>query len=170
MGRRGPAPKPTALKMLEGNPGKQKLNKAEPKPPIPPSLPKPPTRLLKEAKEEWKRLTPALHSMGILTHIDLSAFAEVCQNYAYYLITDKKILALGEQGVYAMQKTTTGYIQQHPLLSLRRQYYDQWRRGLADFGLTPATRTRLVTGETGAQGGSALDDPMERLLNGGWKD
>ena len=27
MGKRGPAPKPTALKILEGNPGKQKLNK-----------------------------------------------------------------------------------------------------------------------------------------------
>lgn len=166
MGRRGPPPKPTAMKLLEGNPGKQKLNYAEPKPPVPRSLPKPPTRLLKEAKQEWKRLMPALVSTGVLTEVDLAAFTELCQNYAYYLITDRKILALGEQGVYAMQKTTTGYMQQHPLLSLRRQYYEQWRRGLSDFGLTPATRSRLVTGESAG----APEDPMERLLGGGWRD
>jgi P27 family predicted phage terminase small subunit len=169
MGMRGPVPKPTALKILEGNPGKQKLNKAEPKPPVPPNLPKPPARLLKEAKEEWKRLVPALHSMGVLTQIDLSAFAEVCQNYGYYLITDKKILALGEQGVYAMQKTATGYIQQHPLLSLRRQYYEQWRKGLADFGLTPATRARLDVGDQGPHDG-ANSDPMEQLLSNYWRE
>ena len=165
MGRRGPAPKPTAMKILEGNPGKQKLNKAEPKPPVPRALPKPPSRLLREAKKEWNRLAPVLVGMDVLTEIDLAAFAELCQNYAYYLITDNKILALGEQGVYAMQKTTTGYVQQHPLLSLRRQYYEQWRRGLADFGLTPAARSRLMTGE----GAGGVDDPMERLLGGGWK-
>ncbi len=165
MGRRGPPPKPTEMKILEGNPGKQKLNMAEPKPPVPRALPKPPSRLLSEAKKEWRRLVPALVGMGVLTEVDLAAFAEICQNYAYYLITDRKILALGEQGVYAMQKTTTGYVQQHPLLSLRRQYYDQWRRGLADFGLTPATRARLVTGESAG----STDDPMEKLLGGGWK-
>jgi len=164
MGRRGPPPKPTAFKVLEGNPGKQKLNKAEPQPPVPRSLPKPPARLLREAKKEWNRLVPALVSVSVLTDVDLAAFAELCQNYAYYLITDRKILALGEQGVYAMQKTTTGYVQQHPLLSLRRQYYEQWRRGLADFGLTPATRSRLVTGETTV----VTNDPMENLLRGDW--
>jgi phage terminase small subunit len=31
MGLRGPAPKPTAIKRLEGNPGKRKLNEMEPK-------------------------------------------------------------------------------------------------------------------------------------------
>ena len=32
MGRRGPAPKPTAIKKAEGNPGKRKLNTEEPQP------------------------------------------------------------------------------------------------------------------------------------------
>ena len=50
MGRRGPAPKPTAIKILEGNPGKQKLNHNEPKPPTIIAIPKPPSRLLKDAK------------------------------------------------------------------------------------------------------------------------
>jgi len=170
MGRRGPAPKPTAIKILEGNPGKQKLNHNEPKPPTIIAIPKPPSRLLKDAKTEWRRLAPALIAMGVLTDVDLAAFAEMCQNYAYYLITDKKILDLGDRGVYAMQTTTTGYVQQHPLLSLRRQYYDQWRKGLADFGLTPATRSRMIVGDMDGTRVGISDDPMELLLSGGWQN
>ena len=32
MGRHGPAPEPTALKLVHGNPGKRPINKAEPRP------------------------------------------------------------------------------------------------------------------------------------------
>lgn len=166
MGQRGPAPKPTVLKVLEGNPGKQKLNANEPRPPALDAAPSPPKRLLPEAKKEWKRLAPTLVGLGLLTGADLAAFTELCQNYAYYLITDKKILDLGDAGVTAMQKTPSGYVQQHPLLSLRRQYYDQWRKGLADFGLTPASRARLVVGEDGNTMGT--NDPMEQILNKKW--
>ena len=168
MGRRGPPPKPTALKVLEGNPGKQKLNKSEPMPPAMNAVPKPPARLLKEAKAEWKRLAPTLVSLGLLTEADITAFAELCQNYGYYLITDKKILDLGDAGITAMQKTPSGYVQQHPLLSLRRQYYEQWRKGLADFGLTPASRARLTTNDTPGSSGVGSSDPLENILNGGW--
>lgn len=170
MGQRGPAPKPTALKLLEGNPGKQKLNKNEPKPNVPDAIPKPPSRLLPEAKKEWKRLAPAMVALGLLTEVDTSAFAELCQNYAYYLAADKEIVELGAKGPIAMQKTPSGYTQQHPLLSLRRQYYDQWRKGLADFGLTPASRSRLAVGDESASSnpGVNMNDPMERLLAGGW--
>ena len=166
MGRRGPPPKPTALKVLEGNPGKQKINKGEPQPPVPDAIPKPPSRLLREAKAEWRRLAPALVALGLLTEVDTSAFAELCQNYAYYLITDKKIMELGDSGVTAMQKTPSGYVQQHPLLSLRRQYYELWRKGLADFGLTPASRVRLSADSEPARVGS--HDPMEALLVRKW--
>lgn len=60
-------------------------------------------------------------------------------------------------------------MQQHPLLSLRRQYYDTWRRGLADFGLTPASRTRLMVGDpVGERSPVCEDDDMDRLLSGEW--
>ena len=50
----GRKPKPTALKKLEGNPGKRKLNTKEPVPAK--GMPEGPKWLLPEAKEEWKRL------------------------------------------------------------------------------------------------------------------
>lgn len=169
MGARGPAPKPTALKQLEGNPGKQKLNKGEPMPNVPATVPKPPKRLLPEARKEWKRLAPAMVALGLLTEVDTSAFAELCQNYAYYLAADAEILAMGTAGPIQMQKAPSGYMQQHPLLSLRKQYYETWRRGLADFGLTPASRARIALGDGGGGGGvKDMNDPMERLLSGGW--
>ena len=69
MGLRGPAPQPTALKLLCGNPGKRALNKNEPKPtPVtdPAQLHRP-DYLDEYAVEEWDRLVAALIKMGVLT-------------------------------------------------------------------------------------------------------
>ena len=47
-------PKPTKLKILEGNPGRRPLNESEP---LPQSIaPECPDWLLDEAKKEWNRL------------------------------------------------------------------------------------------------------------------
>ena len=56
-------PKPTALKVLEGNPGKRPLNDHEPIPPK--GELKCPSWLLPEAKKEWKRLASSLEAMGV---------------------------------------------------------------------------------------------------------
>ena len=73
MAARGRKPKPTALKVLEGNPGKRPLNDHEPIPPK--GELKCPSWLLPEAKKEWKRLASSLEAMGVLTMADLTAFA-----------------------------------------------------------------------------------------------
>ena len=49
----GPKPKPTKLKLLEGNPGRRPINDKEPKPKE--RLPQCPTHLSEEAKREWQR-------------------------------------------------------------------------------------------------------------------
>lgn len=58
----GRKPKPTAVKKLEGNPGKRKLNKKEPVPEK--GIPDCPDWLLPEAKTEWERLCEKLSQMG----------------------------------------------------------------------------------------------------------
>ncbi|NLD95616.1 MAG: phage terminase small subunit P27 family, partial [Synergistaceae bacterium] len=79
MATRGRKPKPTALKLLEGDRGKGRrpLNKNEPIPPE--GAIKCPSWLLPEAKKEWKRLAPALEAMRVLTVADLKAFEGYCQ-------------------------------------------------------------------------------------------
>ena len=52
MASRGRTPKPTAIKQLEGNPGKRQLNTNEPKPKQ--KAPTCPKWLDDEAKKEWK--------------------------------------------------------------------------------------------------------------------
>lgn len=165
MGARGPSPKPTAVKKLEGNPGKQKLNDFEPAFEAPVKCPSPPVWLLKEAKKEWKKLAPALIAAGVLTLADMDAFAALCQNYAYMIVTDQKITDMGKkgEGVYRLQEAESGYLSPHPLLSLRSRYFEQWRRSLGDFGLTPASRSRIVA----AAAPSASADPVEQLLSKG---
>ena len=58
----GRKPKPTALKKLEGNPGKRKMNTKEPVPGK--GMPDCPKWLLPEAKEEWKRLCQKLSEIS----------------------------------------------------------------------------------------------------------
>lgn len=53
MATRGRKPKPTAMKELEGNPGKHPLNTSEPKPNK--KAPACPKWLEPEAKKEWRR-------------------------------------------------------------------------------------------------------------------
>ena len=51
MGRRGPPPKPTRIRLLQGNPSKRPINKREPKPPD--GSPRCPAWLSPEAKRTW---------------------------------------------------------------------------------------------------------------------
>ena len=77
MAQRGRKPKPTAIKELEGNPGKRPLNDAEPKPAK--KAPPCPKWLEPEAKKEWRRLSKQLEQIGVLTEVDQAAFASYCQ-------------------------------------------------------------------------------------------
>lgn len=109
MAQRGRKPKPTAVKVLEGNPGKRSLNTGEPKPEK--KAPRCPAWLEDEAKKEWKRMAKQLEHLGILTEIDMAAFAGYCQAYARWkeaeeFITQhhrkdpERILAAGTAGVH----------------------------------------------------------------------
>ena len=80
MGKRGPAPKPTALKVLQGNPGKRPLNDKEPEYEKSDELLKPPPYLSTHAKKEWKRIAPMLLNNGLLTNVDISALGAYCQH------------------------------------------------------------------------------------------
>ena len=85
MGRRGPAPEPTALRVLRGNPGRRPLNDAEPQPePITAHDRRAecPAWLTGDARLLWKRVAPEAIKKGLLTVLDLPAFEALCQSYA----------------------------------------------------------------------------------------
>lgn len=80
MAIRGRKAKPTAIKILEGNPGKKKL--------YPESsialkvVPSPPEFLLPDAKQAWEKIAKVLVSIEMLTMFDLASLAMCCQSYA----------------------------------------------------------------------------------------
>jgi phage terminase small subunit len=68
--------------LLRGNPSKRAINRGEPAPEIPATVPEPPDFLMPSAKDEWHRLAEGLHRIGLLTALDASAFAVYCQTFA----------------------------------------------------------------------------------------
>ncbi len=155
MATRGRKPKPTALKILEGNPGKRPLNEHEPVPPK--QQIKCPTWLEPEAKKEWRRLAPSLESMGVLTTADQTAFAGYCQAYARWKEAEEFISQHG-----SIFQTPSGYVQQVPQVSIAQQNLKIMQSFCSEFGLTPATRSRIIVNSGEGKGDD--DDLMEQLL------
>jgi P27 family predicted phage terminase small subunit len=135
-GRSGRKPKPTHLKVLEGNPGKRPLNRNEPKPR--PAVPTCPRHLSAEAKREWRRVTPLLDTLGLLTEIDRAALAMYCEAWNRWVDAEE---ALKEYGV--MVKSPNGFPMQSPYLAVANKAMEQMRALLAEFGMSPASRTRI---------------------------
>ena len=157
MATRGRKPTPTAIKELEGNPGKRTLNDKEPKPAK--KAPPCPKWLEPEAKKEWRRLAKQMESIGILTDVDMAAFASYCQAYARWKEAEEFITQHG-----SIFQTPSGYVQQVPQVSIAQQNLKIMQSFCSEFGLTPATRSRIIAGGSGDES----DDPMESLLKGGW--
>ena len=107
----GRKPKPTAIKKLEGNPGKRKLNTKEPIPAK--GMPECPDWLLLEAKKEWERLCDLMNQMGVLTEVDMAAFAAYCQSYARWKEAQEHIDSEG-----STFETDKGYQQQTPWVGI----------------------------------------------------
>ena len=155
MAQSGRKPKPTAVKALEGNPGKRSLNTGEPKPEK--KAPRCPAWLEGEAKKEWKRMAGQMEKLGILTEIDMAAFAGYCQAYARWKEAEEFITQHG-----TIVKTPSGYWQQVPQVSIAQTYLKVMNRFAEQFGLTPASRSRIIADTTG----SGSEDELEALLGG----
>src|SRR5437899_2154383 len=72
---RGRPRKPTALKVLAGNPGHRALPKNEPRPAL---GAKAPGWMTIGARREWDALAPMLDRLGVLAETDAEALAELC--------------------------------------------------------------------------------------------
>jgi P27 family predicted phage terminase small subunit len=135
-GRSGRKPRPTHLKVLEGNPGKRPLRKNEPKPP--PTVPHCPRHLSDEAKKEWRRVTPLLDTLGLLTQIDRAALAMYCEAWGRWVEAEDCLKRYG-----VMVKSPSGFPMQSPYLAVANKAIEQMRGLLSEFGMSPASRTRI---------------------------
>lgn len=160
MGRRGPPPKPTSIRAMEGNPGKRPLNENEPQcfEPAPKS---PPKWMDKIAQKEYKRAWALLDSMGLLTACDKAALEAYCDAYSTMV---KCAEIVNQKGFVYKMKTNTGqdYLQQLPHVNIKNQAMSLIRQFCQEFGMTPSSRSRLNIKKDAPE----EDDPMEALLAG----
>jgi P27 family predicted phage terminase small subunit len=162
MGKRGPAPKPTQLKILEGNRSKRPLNRREPVPPA--GKVAPPAWLLARGRDSWamkawRRLAPRLQAMGVLTTVDTEALGLLCDTLALYLETSEVV---AEKGATYRARSTTGrvIIKTRPEVAIAADAYKRVKSMMAEFGLTPSARSRVVTTKAESR------DPFEEFLAG----
>jgi P27 family predicted phage terminase small subunit len=117
-------------------------------------VPTRPEWLLVEAKREWSRIVPELQSLGLLTVVDRAALASYCQWWARWVEAEKALVVWGLTFM-----TPNGYIQQRPEVAIAEKASDKCRAFLIEFGLTPASRSRV---KLPSEAPSA--DPFEQYL------
>jgi P27 family predicted phage terminase small subunit len=167
---RGRKPKPTAMKILAGNPGKRAVNRSEPKPN--PGIPQCPDHLHGEARVEWDRITIELGKMGLLTQADRAAIAAYCCSYGrwseaerivakgmVYTPRKKKIVGGGKGKKSVELEESSGLMKVNPAVGIAHDAMVLMHKYLSEFGLSPASRSRLHVG-----GELSPEDEYEKFL------
>lgn len=150
----GRKPKPTELKVLQGNPGKRKLNTEAPKAPALDDD-TPPDILDKKAMEEWKRVIPGLRKTGVLTTVDVMCLAAYCQSYSRWYEAEK-VIAKNGTTYSGYTKNGDEIIRKNPNVDIAKQAMHEMRAFASELGITPASRAR-VNGKQADKKKSAWD-------------
>jgi P27 family predicted phage terminase small subunit len=146
---RGRRPKPTYLKLLEGNPGQRRLNENEPIPAG--DLREPPEWFGDEQRRSW--IYAVAHApAGLLKCLDRGILvvwvvAECLHREA--------MVKVGEFGLLAKSYATGAPIP-NPYLTIATKQAQTMIKAAAELGFTPASRSR-VSIDPGASGRSKWD-------------
>lgn len=135
---RGRPPLPTAVKEAQGTLEKSRVNNNEARFDVPEVFPKPPLTLNSSGKKLWKELGPRLKEAGLYSEGDYTALELLCAAYGDWIAARKEIKITG-MVIY----TDTGSAYQHPLVGIANTNWKMIKEMLAQFGLTPAERTRV---------------------------
>ena len=137
---------PTRLKLLKGTLEPGRLNLNEPQPEI--KLPKPPEELGPKGRQEWRRVGRQLLTLGIVSELDRPALALYCKAWERWSEAEAQ---LKEFGIMLIRNE---FPVQSPYLKIATEAMVQMRALLIEFGMTPASRSR-VSGKT-----PKADDPF----------
>lgn len=142
----GRTPKPTALKLIEGNRGKRAMNKQEPDPTYLQDL-SPPSWLDDSASQVWSEVAPKLRAARVLTEIDVQLLAMGCISIAQYR---RAVGRTGNDLVKAkLVENDDGEIEEtseqvNPWFIVQSMSFKQAMAVFREFGMSPAARTRIA--------------------------
>src|SRR5262245_62012148 len=137
----GRRPKPTALKVLAGNPGRRPLNEREPAlPVVPDAFDEPPVELTADepAKAEWRRIAPMLRKARVITEAERAALIALCQQWSRYIGAQGHLARLG-----MVVKAPNGMPIVNPYLTVADKALAHCTRLWTELGLTPSSRSKL---------------------------
>ena len=173
MGKRGPAPKPTDVRVMEGNPSKRKFNAFEPQ--YDRTAPERPSGMSAGARKIWDQLVAEMggaHRGSVLRRIDQRALWQLAEDEALLSEAYKGIWRM-EAAMKAKAKAEKKGLPLGALLSVIGM--SQGRMAMAairdlaarvivqrrEFGLTPSSRTRVST-----RGEESPEESLEMKLCG----
>lgn len=152
MGKRGPAPQPSILKYIRGNPSKDQLSDSEPTPDLLPEGPQAPAWLEGAALQKWAEVTPVLSRMRVLTEADVETIARYCalweqwkKNYDF-VRRNGDVLTIFETDPTdpAKKRQRVKYMQVTPYASQMTKLAVLLLRIEQEFGLTPSSRSQVT--------------------------
>lgn len=166
MGKRGPAPEPSILKYIRGNPSKETLSAAEPTPELVPQDFPPPKTLDAKGIEIWNEMVPKLARMRVLTEADVPTLTRYCIEAVLYLACYEKVKVAGEEYTHwePDPNRTDGrlrikYTQVAPWATQMHRHHAAMLRIEQEFGMTPSSRSQVVT-----NGSRTEADPLAAFI------
>lgn len=135
MAKVGRKAKPTALKLINGNPGKRPINEDEPQPNLVYD-PQPPETLNELERVKWTEMVSKLSAARVLTEMDLDALEIYCREWCNYHAALRDIDRRGK-----LVQTPTGGVMWNPSWTQYKHSQSVCRSIMAEFGMTPSTRT-----------------------------
>lgn len=138
----GRKPKPTALKLLTGNPGKRPLHPNEPKPAV--GLKRCPKHLKGAAREFWNEWAPELEKCGVATVLDTQELIYAAEYHGDY-VHHRDCIAKEGWVIEAVGSKGQAIVMANPHIAMMNVAHDKVQRVLSNFGMDPTSRSRVQT-------------------------
>ncbi len=150
MGRRGPAPEPTRLKLLKGETRPSRVRSAPAPRDVKPTMP---TDMDTAAQMVWKRVMREFGPANVITAADTDVLRCYCEAVSRY--TDAARMLAQSSPLVRGAERRGGELVRNPLHQVVRDNADLVKLFARELGLSPAARSSLTMPER-----SRTDDPL----------
>ena len=144
---RGRKPRPTVLKLIEGNPGKRALNDREPMPCV--EIPECPEYLDTTARAEWDRTSQVLAEWASSRWPTGRRWPPTASSTAAGCMPKSRCPKFGT----IVKSPEKGFPMKSPYLTVADQALEAMRKFMVEFGLTPSSRSRIRVPDGGPAAG-----------------
>ena len=154
-----PPRKPSHLRAVEGNPSHARPeNKDEPIPAK--GYPDAPSYFSEQESAWYKEMCAELHRWGVITVLDARAMEMMTKSYSEFRQADEEIRANGSLTISTLGSTGQEVLKSHPSITVRDSAWKKFRAMATEFGMTPASRSKIVATKQGDA--DVVDDLLNR--------